>query len=88
MITLESKGGRSDDMREMVDDYLHHKHCNLGDVQITEAQFQLQFARTTRHERGTMTFAVSQPDRCNLRRHRPERVAVAHKHLKLWRIAQ
>ena len=28
-----------------------------------------------------MTFDVAHPDRCNLRRHRPERVAVARKHL-------
>ncbi len=87
-IILTSKNGPGDDMQQMVDQCLNREHVSLRDVQITEAQFQLQFARTTRSERGTMTFAVAQPDRCNLRRHRPDRVAVAQRHLKLWRIAQ
>ena len=87
-IMLESKDGPCDDMRDMVEKYLIHEHCSLEDLNIIEARFQLQFARTTGRGRGSMTFDVAHPDRCNLRRHRPERVAVARKHLRIWRITR
>lgn len=87
-IILKSKRDSGDDMRQMVEQCLNRQHVSLDDVRISQAQFQLQFARSPRGGRGTMTFDVAAPDRCSLRRHRPEWVAIGQKHLKLWRVAQ
>ncbi len=87
-ITLESKGGSRDAMQHMVDECLNRERLSLDELEVSQAQFQLHFASTTHRGRGTMTFDVAHPDRCNLRRHRPERVAVAQKHLKLWNVVR
>lgn len=87
-ITLESKGGTREDMQQMVQDCLNRERLSLEELEVSHAQFQLQFASSTPRGRGTMTFDVSHPDRCNLRRHQPERVAVAQKHLKLWNVVR
>lgn len=85
-ITLTSETGSRDDMRDMVHNYLGPRHVGLHALRITAAQIRMHFASRPTRGRGSMTFDVAHPDRSNLRRHRPERVAVARKHLKLWRI--
>jgi hypothetical protein len=87
-ITLESKGGTREDMQQMVQDCLNRERLSLEELEVSHAQFQLHFASSTPRGRGTMTFDVSHPDRCNLRRHQPERVAVAQKHLKMWNVVR
>ena len=85
-IILQSKNGARDAMQQMVEECLNKEHVALSAVNITQAQIQLQFASNPRHGRGTMTFEVAHPDRCSLRRHRPEWVAIGHKHLRMWRV--
>lgn len=87
-IILHSKRGTADGMRQMVEKYLNKEHVSLNEVEITQAQFQMRFARTPQRGRATMTFDVAHPDRCNLRRFQPDWVAIGQKHLRLWRVAQ
>lgn len=75
-------------MQQMVQDCLNRERLSLEELEVSHAQFQLQFACSAPRGRGTMTFDVSHPDRCNLRRQQPERVAVAQKHLKLWNVVR
>jgi hypothetical protein len=87
-ITLESSKARGgEDVFNMVDECLNQNSVGLDNVEISLATFRFHFSATNTHRRGSITFDVAHPNQCNLRSHRPERVAVARKHLKLWRIA-
>ncbi len=87
-ITLEATKGGADEVGQMVEECLNEERVSLDEVDVSLATFRFHFARTTGRERGTMTFDVATPDTCNLRTHRPERVEIARKHLRLWRISR
>lgn len=87
-VTLEPKRPSGGDASEMIGEYLNERKASPQTVKISQATFRFQFGRTTSREHGTMTFDVAAPNTCNLRSQRPERVEIAQKHLKMWRIAR
>lgn len=87
-ITLESgRNGPADEMAEMVDECLNEENLPLCRVSVTSARFRFEFYPRDDRKRGSLTFDVGLPDSCSLRNQRPDRVAMAQKYLKRWRIA-
>lgn len=87
-VVLEPKTPVGGSASEVIESYLNQHKASPETVKICQATLRFHFRNTTRRERGTMTFDISAPNTCNLRSQRPERVEIAEKHLKLWRIAK
>jgi len=87
-VVLEPNSPTGGNASEMIESYLNDRKASPENVKICQATFRFHFRSTTRRERGTMTFDIAAPNTCNLRSQRPERVEIAQKHLKLWRIAR
>jgi len=87
-IVLESRRGPAHDVLQMVDECLNEENVALDDVSISLATFRFQFGRGSGRRAGTMTFDVAHPNTCNLHSQRPERVRLARKYLRRWRISR
>ncbi|WP_417849393.1 hypothetical protein [Thalassoglobus sp.] len=85
-IVLESTS-TSDDVFRMVDECLNEDEVPLEDVQISSATLRFLFRRTANRRRGSMTINISAPNTCNLRNHPEERIEIARRHLRMWRIS-
>ena len=87
-ITLEPRHARSrDEVAAMVHECLDKEHVPLGKVHVSSVRIRLDFRSLNGRKPGSLTFDVTFPDLCSLRNQRPERVALAQKYLKRWRIA-
>lgn len=75
-----------DSIHDMIDDCLNRKHVALDDVHLTLVTFTFQFLPLEGRKAGTLTFDVAWPSSCGLRNQRPERIEVAQKYLKRWKI--
>ena len=75
-----------DNIHEMIDECLNRENVSLDDVNLTLVTFTFQFHPLEGRKAGTLTFDVAWPSSCGLRNQRPERIEVAHKYLKRWKI--
>lgn len=75
------------DVFNVIDECLNGESICWDEVEISLATFRFQFQAMGGRRAGTLTFDVSAPDYCSIRSRRPERIALAHKYLRRWRIA-
>ncbi|MGD9713102.1 MAG: hypothetical protein AB7V46_13665 [Thermomicrobiales bacterium] len=86
-IILESQKGDADAVRRMVEECLNEEEVALDQVRITAATLRFLFHKTVHRRGGSMTIDVAAPNVCNLRSLPPDRIEVALRHLRMWRIA-
>lgn len=84
-ILLEVPDGQ-DSIHEMMAECLSDENVSMDDVHATLATFTFEFLPQEGRKPGTLTFDVAWPHYCSLRNQRPERVEIAQKYLKRWKI--
>ena len=84
-ILLEVEDG-NDSIHDMIDECLNAEHVCLDDVHATLATFTFEFMPLEGRRPGTLTFDVAWPSSCSLRNQRPERIDIALKYMKRWKI--
>lgn len=75
-----------DNIHDMIDDCLNRENVSMDDVNLTLVTFTFQFLPLEGRKPGSLTFDVAWPSSCGLRNQRPERIEVAQKYLKRWKI--
>jgi hypothetical protein len=70
----------------MIDECLNRENISLNDVNLTLATFTFEFLPLDGRKAGTMTFDVAWPNSCGLRNQSPDRIELAQKYLKRWKI--
>jgi hypothetical protein len=75
-----------DSIHTMIDECLNREHISLDDLNLTLATFSFQFLPLEGRKAGTLTFDVAWPNSCGLRNQRPERIELAQKYLKRWKV--
>ena len=75
-----------DNIHDMIDECLNRENVSLDEVHITLVTFTFQFLTLEGRKPGTLTFDVAWPSSCGLRNQRPERIDLAQKYLKRWKI--
>ena len=78
--------GKSDDVHEMMEDYLDAKEFPKSQFHITQATLRFEFLPLPGRKSGSATFDVTWPNTCGLRDQRPERVTIIQKYLKRCKI--
>ncbi len=87
-LTVEpNRNGQTTDAFNVIDECLNGERICWDEVEISLATFHFQFRAMSGRQEGTLTFDVSAPDYCSIKSPRPERIALAHKYLRRWRIA-
>ena len=84
-ILLEVPSG-DDSMHEMMAQCLCSENVSMDDVHVTLATLTFEFLAQEGRKPGTLTFDVAWPHYCSLRNQRPERVEIAQKYLKRWKM--
>lgn len=86
-MTLEADpDGGPDDIYDMMDEVLNREKVPALSVNVTMATFVFEFLPKDGRKPGSMTFDVAYPSSCSLRNQRPERMELAMKYLKRWKI--
>jgi hypothetical protein len=75
-----------DNIHTMIDECLNRENISLNDVNLTLATFTFEFLPLDGRKAGTMTFDVAWPNSCGLRNQSPDRIELAQKYLKRWKI--
>jgi hypothetical protein len=75
-----------DNIHDMIEECLNQENVSMDEVNITLATFTFEFLTLEGRKPGTLTFDVAWPSSCGLRNQRPERIEVAQKYLKRWKI--
>ena len=76
----------TDDIHHALMECLDGEHVPLTSVWVTQVTFCFEFLPLDGRKPGRMTFDVGYPDSCGLRNDRAERVELAQKYLKRWKI--
>ena len=76
----------TDDIHHALIECLDAEHVPLPSVWVTQVTFCFEFLPLDGRKPGRMTFDVGYPDSCGLRNDRAERVELAQKYLKRWKI--
>ena len=84
-IMLEVEG-EHDSIHDMIDECLNRENVSLDDVHVTLVTFTFQFLPLEGRKPGSMTFDVAWPSSCGLRNQLPERIDIAQKYLKRWKV--
>ena len=78
--------GPASDIYDMIDEVLNEERVPLSSVHVTLATFGFEFLPLDGRKPGSMSFDVAFPNTCSLRNQRPERIELALKYLKRWKI--
>jgi hypothetical protein len=82
-----TRTGQGADVFHVIDQCLNNERVRWEEVDISLATFRFHFQSQPGRKPGLLTFDVSAPDHCSIKSKRPDRIAVAHKYLRRWRIA-
>lgn len=78
--------GQPSDIYELMEEALNEERVPLSAVNVTLVTFTFEFLPLDGRKSGSMSFDVSYPNTCSLRNQRPERIELALKYLKRWKI--
>ena len=70
----------------MLEECLNRENVPLGEVDLSQVTFTFQFLPSASRKCDSLTFDVAWPNACGLRNQRPERVELALKYLKRWKV--
>jgi hypothetical protein len=88
-VTVElRKDTQGCDIYSAVESCLGEQASNLEGMDISLATFRLEFLAHEGRKSGRMSLDVTYPDHCTIHSNKPERIDLARKYLRRWRIAR
>lgn len=87
-VTVElRKDTQGCDIYDAIETCLGEQLQSWGGIDVSLATFRLEFLAHEGRKSGRMSLDVSYPDHCTIHSNKPERIDLARKYLRRWRIA-